>query len=50
MRKYWIYFIGIVLFGFLYENLKAHTSEHIFLLGAILYVLALRLLAERLGK
>jgi hypothetical protein len=50
MRKYWIYLIGIMLFGFFYENIKAHTSELFFFLSAILYLVALRLLAERIGK
>lgn len=50
MRRYWIYLIGIAPFGYFYDTVRAHTSEPVFFVSAILYLVALRLLAERLGK
>jgi cytochrome bd-type quinol oxidase subunit 2 len=50
MKKIWIYMAGVALFAFFYEPLKALVSGPVFLGGAIVYFLLLRVLAEKFGK
>jgi hypothetical protein len=51
MRKTHIYIIGIVLLGFTYEYVKrAMPHGALFLLACVVYLVLLRLLAERFGK
>jgi len=51
MRKAHIYLIGVVLLGFAHEPVKqAMPHGALFLLAGIVYLVLLRLLAERFGK
>jgi hypothetical protein len=51
MNKAWIYYlVGIMAFGFAYEWLKSIMGQPVFFVGAIIYVLLLRLLAEKFGR
>lgn len=50
MKKIWIYMAGVAPFAFFYEWLKGLMPGPVFLVGAIVYLLILRLLAEKYGK
>lgn len=50
MKKFWIYTIGVALLGLFYFQFKAAFGGPVFLAGSILYLLVVRMLAERLGK
>jgi fructose-specific phosphotransferase system IIC component len=51
MRKIYIYLIGITLFGLLHAPVRSAVPHGaIFLLIAIVYLVALRLVAEKFGK
>lgn len=50
MKKIWIYMAGVVPLAFFYEPLKTLVSGPVFLICAVVYLLLLRLLAEKFGK
>jgi hypothetical protein len=51
MSKDYIYMIGIFLFGLVYYVVKSFTENDVlFVLGAIIYLLLLRCVAEYFGK
>lgn len=51
MRKIYIYIIGIVLLGVSQEYVKQSVPHGaVFLLACVVYLVLLRLLAERFGK
>ena len=50
MKKIWIYMAGVVPFAFFYGPLKELASGPVFLIFAVVYLLILRLLAEKFGK
>jgi hypothetical protein len=50
MKKIYIYLIGIVPLGFFYYELKNMLGQAMFLLCGIVYLILLRLFAEKIGK
>ena len=53
MKKIWLYIAGVAPFApfaFFYEPLKELASGPVFLISAVVYLLILRLLAEKFGK
>jgi hypothetical protein len=51
MRKIHIYLIGVALLGLLHAPLKSAAPHgSVFLLIVIVYLVALRLIAEKFGK
>lgn len=50
MKKIWIYMLGLLPLALFYEQLKALTSGPVFLISAVVYLLLVRLVAERLGR
>lgn len=50
MTKKQIYLCCMVVFGFFYAIIKSYLDDRTFIFVAISYILASRLLAEKLGK
>lgn len=50
MKKIWIYMLGLLPLALFYEQLKALASGPVFLISAVVYLLLVRLVAERLGR
>jgi hypothetical protein len=50
MKKLYIYLIGIVPLGFFYYDLRNTISQPVFLLCVLVYLVLLRLLAEKFGR
>ena len=50
MKKIWIYIIGVAVVGLAYGWLKQMLTEPVFFGFGIVYLVLLRLLAEKFGK
>lgn len=51
MKRIWIYVLGLLPLAFFYEPLKkAAANGWIFLVFAVVYLLFVRLVAEKLGR
>ena len=50
MKKIWIYMLGLLPFALFYEQLKASVSGPVFLVAAVVYLLLVRLVAEKFGR
>lgn len=50
MKKIWIYMLGLMPLAFFYEQLKALTNGPVFLVSVAVYLLLVRIVAEKLGR
>lgn len=50
MSKFLIYVIGAGVGGVCYQLLKGHVLDIALFIGLVIYALALRLLAQKIGK
>jgi hypothetical protein len=48
--EFTVYLVGVIVFGLAYQFLKSLVSGPVFLLGALVYVLVLRLLGRYLSR
>lgn len=50
MKKIWIYVLGMLPFALFYEQLRALTAGPVFLASSVVYLLLVRLVAEKIGR
>jgi hypothetical protein len=50
LKKIWIYMLGLLPLALFYEQLKGLASGPVFLVSAVVYLLLIRFVAEKLGR
>ena len=50
VKKFWVYMTGVTPLALFHESLQSLTNGPVFLVGAIIYLLLIRVLAEKFGK
>ena len=50
MKKIWVYMLGLLPLALFYEQLKAMGNGPVFLVSVVVYLLLVRLVAEKLGR
>lgn len=50
VKKIWIYMLGLLPLALFYAQLKGLASGPVFLVSAVVYLLLIRFIAEKLGR